>query len=210
MSSRSNLQERLKMKTMKRTPVVTWITVAALLVSMCASLTLSQRTTAQSGKERTARERQELVAADSKYRILSKYATDLSLLALSDKGEPIRGYQVSIERVIASLSTSTKAPLVLCESDFDRDAIARGVASRIALGTVPDTLRSKRVFRLSLEALARGAQTSADFENRVQAVFAEAEQTNGQVILFIDQMHHYAGARATSVASATVKTTLGR
>jgi serine protease AprX len=198
------------MKKMKRTPVVTWITVAAVLVSMFASLNLSQRAGAQSGKERTARESQELVAADSKYPILSKYATDLSLLALSDKVEPIRGYQMSIDRVIAGLSTSTKAPLVLCESDLDRDAIARGVASRIALGNVPEILRNKRVFRLSLEALARGAQTSADFENRIQAVFAEAEQAAGQVILFVDQMHQYAGARATNVASVTVKTALGR
>jgi hypothetical protein len=198
------------MKKMKRTPVITWITVVAVLVSMFAGMTLGQRATAQSGKERTARDRQALIAADPKYPILSKYATDLSLLALSDRVEPIRGYQVSIDRVIASLSTSTKAPLVLCESDLDRDAIARGVASRIAQGNVPDTLRNKRVFRLSLEALAKGAQTSADFENRLQAVFAEADQAAGQVILFVDQMHQYAGARATDVASATVKAALGR
>src|SRR6266436_7508351 len=207
MSNRSNLQERLKMKT-KRTPFVIWIIVAVVLVSMFAGLNLSQRVTAQSGKERTARESQELVAANTKYPILSKYATDLSLLALSDKAEPIRGYQVSIDRVIASLSASTKAPLVLCESDLDRDAIARGVATLIALGNVPETLRNKRVFRLSLEALARGAQTSAEFERRLQSVFFEAEQAQGEVILFVDQMHQYAGARATSVASATLRAAL--
>jgi len=175
---------------------------------MCASLTFSQRSAAQSGKETTGRQKREV--ADSKYPLLSKYATDLTLLALSDKLEPVRGYEASIARVIASLSTTAKAPLVLGESDLDRDAIARGVALRIAFGNVPETLRDKRVFRLSLEALARGAETSADFENRIQTLFAETAQAQGQIILFIDQMHQYAGARATIIASTTVKTALQR
>ena len=192
---------------MKRTPVVTWITIAAVLVSMCASLSFSQRSAAQSGKATTIRQQQD---ANTKYPILSKYATDLTLLALSGKMEAVRGYEASIARVIASLSTTAKTPLVLGESDLDRDAIARGVAARIAFGNVPDTLRNKRVFRLSLEALARGAQTSAEFENRIQAVITETEQAQGQVILFVDQMHQYAGASATNVSSTTVKTALQR
>src|SRR5258706_5677916 len=196
------------MEKMKRTPVVTWITIAAMLVSMCASLTFSQRTTAQSDKKRTAPQNSARVAADNRYPILAKYATDLTLLALTEKPEAARGYEANIARVISSLSTTTKAPLVLGESDLDRDTIARGVAVRIAFGNVPEMLRNKRVFRLSLEALARGAQTSAEFENRVQAVFAEAEQARGQVILFVDQIHQYAGARATNVASATIKTAI--
>src|SRR6266404_5714435 len=196
------------MEKMKRTPVVTWITIAAVLVSMCASLTFSQRTTAQSDKKRTAPQNSARVAADNRYPILAKYATDLTLLALTEKPEAARGYEANIARVISSLSTTTKAPLVLGESDLDRDTIARGVAVRIAFGNVPEMLRNKRVFRLSLEALARGAQTSAEFENRFQAVFAEAEQARGQVILFVDQMHQYAGARATNVASATIKTAI--
>src|SRR5882762_7975635 len=188
---------------MKRTPVITWITTFAVLVSLCASLTFSQRSTAQSGDQSQNRN-----ATDNKYPTLSKYATDLTQLALSGKLEPARGYEANIAKVIASLSTSTKAPLMLGESDLDRDAIARGVALRIARGNVPETLRHKRVFRLNLEALAKGAQTSEEFEGRVQAVFAEAEQAQGQVILFVDQMHQYAGARATNVASATVKTAI--
>ena len=158
----------MEMKTMKKTaPVVTWITMTAVLVSMCAGLIFSQRTNAQSGAQGRG-------VTDNKYPTLAKYATDLTLLALSGKLEPARGYEGNVARVIDSLATTTKAPLVLGESDLDRDAIARGVASRIALGTVPDTLRNKRVFRLNLEALAKGAQTSEEFENRVQAVFAEA------------------------------------
>src|SRR5258708_7041253 len=143
------------MEKMKRTPVVTWITIAAVLVSMCASLTFSQRTTAQSDKKRTALQNSARVAADSRYPILSKYAADLTLLALTEKLEPVRGYEANIARVIASLSTTTKAPLVLGESDLDRDAIARGVAVRIACGNVPETLRNRPVCRLNLEALAK-------------------------------------------------------
>src|SRR5258706_12995021 len=194
------------MEKMKRTPAVTGITMAAVLVSMCASLSFSQRSAAQSVKATTVRQQRE--AADNKYPILSKYATDLTLLALTDKLEPVRGYEAGIARVIASLSLTEKTPLVLCESDLDRDAIARGVAARIAFGNVPEALRHKRVFRLSLEALARGAQTSAEFERRLRSVFVEAEQAQGEVILFVDQMHQYAGARATSVASATLRAAL--
>src|SRR6266550_4504105 len=191
----------MEMKTMKKTtPFVTWITMTAVLVSMCAGLIFSQRTNAQSGAPGETSG-----VTDNKYPTLAKYATDLTLLALSGKLEPARGYEGNVARVIDSLATTTKAPLVLGESDLDRDAIARGVASRIALGTVPDTLRNKRVFRLNIEALAKGAQTSEEFENRVQAVFAEAAQAEGKVILFVDQMHQYAGSRATLVASATVK-----
>ena len=187
---------------MKRTPLATWLTIAALLVSTCAGLTFSPRTNAQSGEKRTATE---TFSTDNKYPTLSKYATDLTLLALSGKLEPARGYEAHVARVIESLSATTKAPLMLGESDLDRDAVARGVASRIALGNVPDTLRNKHVFRLSLDALAKGAQTSQEFESRVQAVFAEAGQAEGKVILFVDQMHQYAGARATNVASAIMK-----
>src|SRR5882762_2269586 len=185
---------------MKRTPVITWITTFAVLVSLCASLTFSQRSTAQSGDQSQNRN-----ATDNKYPTLSKYATDLTQLALSGKLEPARGYEANVARVIASLSMSTKAPLMLGESDLDREAIARGVAARIARGNVPETLRNKRVFRLNLEALAKGAQTSEEFESRVQAVFAEAAQAEGKVILFVDHMHQYAGARAANAASATVK-----
>src|SRR5437667_3911092 len=190
-------------KNMKRTPLATWLTITALLVSACAGLTFSPRTRAQSGEKRTTTET--FSAADNKYPTLSKYATDLTLLALSGKLEPARGYEAHVARVIESLSATTKAPLMLGESDLDRDAVARGIASRIAFGNVPDALRNKRVFRLSLDALAKGAQTSEEFESRVQAVFAEAEQAEGKVILFVDQMHQYAGSRATLVASATVK-----
>lgn len=187
-----------------KTPLVTWITTAALLISMCASLTFSQRTRAHANNRVTRTQSGTGSTTNSSYPMLAKYATDLTLLALNGKLEPALGYEANVARVIASLATTTKAPLVLGESDLDRDAIARGVATQIAFGNVPDTLRNKRVFRLSIDALAKDAHTSEEFEQRVQSVFAEAEQAQGRVILFVDQMHQYAGARATKLDSATV------
>src|SRR6266852_4206905 len=186
----------------KNAPAVTWITTLALLLSTCASLTFSQRTAAQSNF--SASQRAEVVA-DKKFPILSKYGTDLSLLAQRGKLETSRGHEADIARVIESLSTSGKTPVVVGESDLDRYAIACGVAMKIAFGDVPATLRNRRVFRLSLDALAKGARTSDEFAGRVAAVFAEAEQAEGRIVLFVDQLHQYAGARATAIASVAVK-----
>ena len=148
----------MEMKTYKHTPTVTWITMVAVLVSMCASFSFGRRASAQSSEEnQSTAQRETHGATDSQYPALSKYATDLTLLAHRGKLEPARGYEANVARVIASLSATAKAPVVVGESDLDRDAIARGVASRIAFGDVPETLRNKRVFRLSLDALAKGA-----------------------------------------------------
>src|ERR1051325_9829587 len=191
-----------RMKKMKRkhAPAMTWLTTLALLVSMCASLTFNQRTSAQSNQEV-----KQLNQTDVSYPVLSKYATDLTLLALQGKLEKSASHDADVARVIASLSAMNKAPVVVGESDLDRDAIARGVAMKIAFGDVPANLRDRRVFRLSIDALAKGARSSDEFAARVQAVFAEAEQAAGRLIVFVDQLHQYAGARATAVASATVK-----
>src|SRR2546425_8241425 len=164
---------------MKRTyaPATTLIVTFALLVSMCASLTFSHRTSAQSnstGANQTANE----------FPLLSKYASDLTQLAASGRMETAKDRETDVARVIASLASAVKNPVVISESDLDRDAIARGVAVKIAFGDVPDSLRGKRVFRLSLDALAKGAKTSDEFIKRVQSVFAEAAQANGKVILF--------------------------
>src|SRR5438105_13103627 len=187
----------MKMKR-KYAPATTLIITFALLVSMCLGLTLTQRTSAQSNAAR-------MNDSVSEYPVLSKYATDLTRLAVAGKLETAREQDGDVARVIASLSSEAGNPVVVWESDLDRDAIARGVANKIAFGDVPDTLRNKRVFRLNLEALAKGAKTSDEFVKRVQSVFAEATQANGKVILFVDQLHQYAGTRATVMASAAVK-----
>src|SRR5260370_29899413 len=128
----------------KNAPAVIWITTLALLLSTCASFTFSQRIAAQSANRFPALRAE--VVADKNFPLLSSYATDLSLLALRGKLETPRGYEADIARVIESLSTSRKTPVVVGESDLDRDAIARGVAMKIAFGDVPATLRNRRVF----------------------------------------------------------------
>src|SRR5215471_5585048 len=122
------------MDLMKRryAPITTVITTVAILISMCASLTFSQHSAAQadvSGSSKGANE----------FPILSRYATDLTKLAAAGKLEAIRDRDADVERVIASLA-SAKNPVVVSESDLDRDAMARAVAIKIAFGEVPEAL----------------------------------------------------------------------
>jgi ATP-dependent Clp protease ATP-binding subunit ClpB len=107
--------------------------------------------------------------------------------------ETIRNRDNEVARVIASLSDSTKAPVVISESDLDREALASAVAMKLAFGDVPEGLRNKRVFRLSLDTLARDAKTSEEFVTRLQSVLDEAAQAQGRIILFVDQLQEYAG-----------------
>src|SRR4051812_5503185 len=188
------------MESMKRrlAPLTTVITTVALLISMFASMTFSQRSAAQVDPSLTNK-------GANEFPVLSKYATDLTRLAAAGKLEATREHEADVARVIASLSSAAKNPVVVSESDLDRDAIASAVAIKIAFGDVPEALRDKRVFRLSIEALAKGAKTSDDFSARVQAVFAEAAKSEGRVILFVVQLNQYAGSLATRIASAAVK-----
>jgi len=166
---------------------------------MCASLTFSQRASASTD--------QSVSKGANEFPVLSRYATDLTKLAAAGKLDAARDRETDVARVMASLSAA-KNPVVVSESDLDREVIARTIAVKIAFGDVPETLRNKRVFRLSIEALAKGAKSSDEFSARVQAVFAEAAQAEGRVILFVDQLNQYAGARATALASAAVKNAL--
>ena len=180
--------------TRRYAPITSWIVLSAILVSTFASLTFN-RSTAKPNPYQLR----------PIYPTLARYATDLTLKALEGKLEATRDRETDVARVIASLAAAGKTPVVVGESDFERDAIARGVALKIAFGDVPDGLRGKRVFRLSLDALAKGAKSSEEFVSRVQAVFAEASQAADQIILFVDQLHQYAGSRAATTASVTVK-----
>src|SRR6185369_13937974 len=170
------------MKSMKRkhAPLTTVVTALALLISMCASLTFSQRSAAAV---------EPLAKGASEFPLLSRYASDLTRLAAAGKLETSHEHDADVTRVIASLSSAAKNPVVVSESDLDRDAIARAVAIKIAFGDVPEALRDKRVFRLSIDALAKGARSSDEFSARVQAVFAEAAKSEGRVILFVDQLN---------------------
>src|SRR5260370_25213404 len=191
----------------KHAPIVTWFTASALVISVCAGLVFNQPTAAQSNESgQSASQRNSRGQAVSDYPNLAKYASDLTQLALRRKLEPARGRDADIARLIESLGrTTSKAPVVVGEFDLDRNAIARGLAFRIAFGDVPESLRNKHVLSLSLDALAKDAGTSDEFASRVQTVFGEAAKADGQIILFVDQLHQYAGERATTVASTAVQ-----
>src|SRR5438874_3832847 len=182
----------------RNAPALTWITTFALLLSVCAGLTFSQRTAAQS-------EKANLEQNAVQYPNLSKYATDLTLLALQGKLPRTNERDADIDRVIASLTRTKKTPVLVGESDLDRNIIARGVALKMASGDVPDELRMARVFSLRIDKLAEGTETEAEFSRRVQGVFAEVAQSAGRIVLFVDQLQDYIGMRASANTSAAVR-----
>ncbi|PMB38232.1 hypothetical protein CEN41_24010 [Fischerella thermalis CCMEE 5330] len=138
---------------------------------------------------------------EEKYQALEKYGRDLTLLARQGKLDPVIGRDEEIRRVIHVLSRRTKNnPVLIGEPGVGKTAIAEGLAQRIATGDVPDTLKDKRVVQLDLGALIAGAKYRGEFEERLKAVLKEVASAEGQIILFIDEIHTLVGAGAAEGA----------
>ncbi|MBI3393216.1 MAG: ATP-dependent chaperone ClpB [Nitrospirae bacterium] len=138
---------------------------------------------------------------EDKYQALTRYARDLTDLARRGKLDPVIGRDEEIRRVVQVLSRRTKNnPVLIGEPGVGKTAIAEGLAQRIVEGDVPEGLKSKRVVALDLGALIAGAKYRGEFEDRLKAVLKEITEAEGQIILFIDELHTLVGAGAAEGA----------
>lgn len=140
-------------------------------------------------------------SAEDKFNALAKYATNLNEMAQQGKLDPVVGRDEEIRRVLHILSRRTKNnPILVGEPGVGKTAIAEGIAHRIMRGDVPENLKSKVIYALDMGALMAGAKYRGEFEERLKAVIKEISQSEGQIILFIDEIHTLIGAGATEGA----------
>jgi ATP-dependent Clp protease ATP-binding subunit ClpB len=138
---------------------------------------------------------------EAKYQALQRYAKDLTELARKGKLDPVIGRNDEIRRVIQVLSRRTKNnPVLIGEPGVGKTAIVEGLAQRIISGDVPEVLKNKRLISLDLGAMLAGAKFRGEFEDRLKAVLKEIEDSAGEIVLFIDELHTLVGAGAAEGA----------
>ena len=151
---------------------------------------------------------------EEKYQALEKYCRDLTQLARQEKLDPVIGRDEEIRRVMQVLSRRTKNnPVLIGEPGVGKTAIAEGLARRVVSGDVPDSLKGKKVMALDLGALVAGAKFRGEFEERLKSVIKAVSESDGQIILFIDELHTLMGAGAaegSTDASNLLKPALAR
>ena len=176
-----------------------------LLVALAASATPAGRALTQSGASAQALER--VVAeirkgrkvtsqnAEASFEALKKYARDVTAVAREGKLDPVIGRDEEIRRTIQVLARRTKNnPVLIGEPGVGKTAIVEGLALRIVNGDVPEALKGKRLLALDLGAMVAGAKYRGEFEERLKAVLKEIESAEGEIVLFIDEMHTLVGA----------------
>ncbi len=139
--------------------------------------------------------------AESRYRMLEKYSRDMTRLAQEGKLDPVIGREAEILRVIQVLSRRTKNnPVLIGEAGVGKTAIVEGLAQKIASNDVPDLLLGKRVLNLDLSAMLAGSRFRGEFEERLKGTIEEIQRSQGEIILFIDELHQVVGAGAAAGA----------